>query len=148
MARLEAEAEAAETWREENLAAIDAMLALAAKQIAILEGTYVETKSLAEALKDFNAALIDAGGKPLSPTQAGLDALLPPMTELVAASTATTDEVVALRQEIVTLRRDLAEVSTAQVVPLKAIDERLRKWDLDGLPGGTDSTSETALRAA
>ena len=148
LARLEAETEAAQTWRDENLAAIDALLELAAKQIAILEGTYVETKSLAEALKDFNAALIDAGGEPLSPTQAGLDALLPPMTELVAASTATTDEVVALRQEIVTLRRDLAEVSTAQVVPLKAIDERLRKWDLDGLPGGTDSTSETALRAA
>jgi len=146
LARLEKEAAAAEAWREENLAAIDDLLELAEKQLAILNGTYEETKSLADAIKDFNAALVNAGGKPVASDQAGRDALLPPMTDLVAASTATTTEVVALRQEIVTLRRDLADVATAQVVPLKAIDERLRKWDLDGLPG--DSTTETALRAA
>jgi chromosome segregation ATPase len=149
LARLEAETEAAQTWRDENLAAIDDLLALAAKQVAILEGTYVETKSLAEALNDLNDALIGAGGEPLAPTQADLAALLPPMGDIAAATNATTTEVIALRQEIVVLRQDLAAVATAQVVPLKAIDERLRKWDLDGMPSSAEATgTETALRAA
>jgi len=149
LARLEAETEAAQTWRDENLAAIDDLLELAAKQIAILEGTYVETKSLAEAINDLNDALIDAGGEPLAPTQADLAALLPPMGDIAAAANATTTEVIALRQEIVVLRQDLASVATAQVVPLKAIDERLRKWDLDGMPSSAEATgTETALRAA
>lgn len=142
---LDDQADQAAAWRDTQLEAIDQLLAEAAKQIAILEGTWTETKSIDDALAALNEALVEAGGTPVVATQDSMDRLLPPMTELVAASTATTDEVVALRQEIVTLRRDLAEVSTAQVVPLKAIDERLRKWDLDGLP---DSTSETALRAA
>lgn len=149
LARLEAETEAAQTWRDENLAAIDDLLELAAKQVAILEGTYVETKTLAEAINDLNDALIDAGGEPLAPTQADLAALLPPMGDIAAATNATTTEVIALRQEIVVLRQDLAAVATAQVVPLKAIDERLRKWDLDGMPSSAEATgTETALRAA
>jgi len=149
LARLEAETEAAQTWRDENLAAIDDLLELAAKQVAILEGTYVETKTLAEAINDLNDALIDAGGEPLAPTQADLAALLPPMGDIAAAANATTTEVIALRQEIVVLRQDLASVATAQVVPLKAIDERLRKWDLDGMPSSAEATgTETALRAA
>jgi len=68
--------------------------------------------------------------------------------DIAAAANATTTEVIALRQEIVVLRQDLAAVATAQVVPLKAIDERLRKWDLDGMPSSADTGTETALRAA
>jgi tape measure domain-containing protein len=147
LARLDAEAEAATAWRDANLASIDALLAEATKQIAILEGTYIETKTIAAALAELNAALIDAGGEPLQPVQAGLADMLPPLEDIALAESATTNEVIILRQEIVTLRKDLAAVNTSQVVALKSIDERLRKWDMDGLPDST-SSSDTALRAA
>lgn len=52
-----------------------------------------------------------------------------------------------LREEIITLREDLAAANTAQVIPIKDIATRLQKWDLDGFPGST-SADGTALRVA
>ena len=52
----------------------------------------------------------------------------------------------ALRDEIAGLRADLAAIGTAQVTPLKSIDERLRKFDNDGMPPSRDG--EVLLRAA
>ena len=52
----------------------------------------------------------------------------------------------ALRDEIAGLRADLAAIGTAQVTPLKSIDERLRKFDNDGMPPSRDG--EVMLRAA
>jgi hypothetical protein len=143
--RLLAEEEAAKTWRDESMLALDQLLEDAAKQIAILEGTYQETKSLAEAFKEFNDALLDAGIIPISGPE-NMEFLLPPMNDIAAATAATQAELIQLKQEIITLRKDAAASSTTQVVSLKSIDERLRKWDLDGLPDST--AGETALRAA
>lgn len=52
----------------------------------------------------------------------------------------------AMRDEIAGLRADLAAIGTAQVTPLKSIDERLRKFDNDGMPPSRDG--EVLLRAA
>lgn len=144
--RLLAEEEAAKAWRDESLLALDELLDRAEKQLAILDGTYVEAKNLAEAFKEFNDAVIDAGGEPID-APANFEFLLPPMNDIAASTAATQAELVALKQEIITLRKDAAASSTSQVISLKAIDERLRKWDLDGLPDST-SSSDTALRAA
>jgi len=144
--RLLAEEEAAKAWRDESLLALDELLDRAEKQLAILDGTYVETKNLAEAFKEFNDAVIDVGGEPID-APANFEFLLPPMNDIAASTAATQAELVALKQEIITLRKDAAASSTSQVISLKAIDERLRKWDLDGLPDST-SSSDTALRAA
>lgn len=144
--RLLAEEEAAKAWRDESLLVLDELLDRAEKQLAILDGTYVETKNLAEAFKEFNDAVIDVGGEPID-APANFEFLLPPMNDIAASTAATQAELVALKQEIITLRKDAAASSTSQVISLKAIDERLRKWDLDGLPDST-SSSDTALRAA
>ena len=51
-----------------------------------------------------------------------------------------------LRAEIIELRNTIASVGTAQITPLKSIDDRLRKFDTDGLPPGRDDV--VLLRAA
>ncbi len=63
--------------------------------------------------------------------------------ETAAAQTA---EIKGLREELALLRKDMAVTATAQVAPLKSLDDRTRKWDLDGLPPGRDDI--TVLRAA
>jgi hypothetical protein len=55
-------------------------------------------------------------------------------------------ELKALREEIAVMRKDMAAIGTAQVVPLKAVEDRLRTWDADGLPPGRDDV--TLLQAA
>jgi hypothetical protein len=57
-----------------------------------------------------------------------------------------TAEIKGLREELAMLRKDMAAAQTAQVAPLKSLDDRTRKWDLDGLPPGRDDV--TVLRAA
>lgn len=59
-----------------------------------------------------------------------------------------TQEIVALRQEIAMLHKDIVILSAAQASPLRAMDDRLKKWDLDGLPSGRDDVDVTLLRAA
>ena len=50
--------------------------------------------------------------------------------------------------EIALLRRDMANLSAAQIAPLKSLDDRVKKWDLDGLPGERDAAEMSYLRAA
>lgn len=54
----------------------------------------------------------------------------------------------ALLAEIALLRRDMATLSAAQIQPLKSLDDRVKKWDLDGLPSERDAGDVALLRAA
>jgi len=47
------------------------------------------------------------------------------------------------------VRADLAAVNTAGVTALKSVDNRLQRWDLDGLPAGADAGGDSyVLRVA
>jgi hypothetical protein len=114
-AAVDAQMQHAEAWRDEQMAALTALLASnQAGQMVNAEGQVIPW-----------------------PTQAEWQA---------EASAAQTSEIKGLREEIAMLRKDMAAAATAQVAPLKSLDDRTRKWDLDGLPAGRDDV--TVLRAA
>jgi hypothetical protein len=112
-AAIDAQMQHAEAWRDEQMAALTALLA---------------TNQAGQ--------MTDAPIIPL-PTQTAA---------LAEANAAQTSEIKGLREEIAMLRKDMAAAATAQVAPLKSLDDRTRKWDLDGLPAGRDDV--TVLRAA
>lgn len=156
LARIDQEMQALDDWRENQIATLDATLEEARKQVSIALGTWMETISVKAALDELNKLLLKQGATPvpLPPTttsppmfQSSGD-LFPPLESLSVAAQATNAETVALKAEIVALRKDLALAGTAQVSALKSVDDRLRKWDLDGLPPGRDDDGAVLVRAA
>jgi hypothetical protein len=61
------------------------------------------------------------------------------------ASTAQTAEIKSLKAELVLLRKDMAAAQTATVIPLKSLDDRTKKWDLDGLPAPRDDGTASTV---
>jgi hypothetical protein len=125
-ANLQAMREQADAWRDAQLAGMDAQLQ------AMID------------LPPEIAALITSPPVPAEPQQVILaPAIMDSYRETAQVQTA---EIKGLREELALLRKDMAAAQTATVIPLKSLDDRTRKWDLDGLPAGRDDV--TVLRAA
>jgi septal ring factor EnvC (AmiA/AmiB activator) len=118
--------EQAADWRDAQLAAMDA-------QLQAMIGLPPEI-----------AALITTPPVPAEPQQVILAPAI--MDSYRETSQEQTAEIKGLREELAMLRKDMAAAQTATVTPLKSLDDRTRKWDLDGLPAGRDDV--TVLRAA
>jgi hypothetical protein len=132
-AAVDAQMQHAEAWRDEQMAALTALLASnQAVQMVNAEGAGQMVNAEGASQR------VNAEEQVITwPTQAERQA---------EASAAQTSEIKGLREEIAMLRKDMAAAATAQVAPLKSLDDRTRKWDLDGLPAGRDDV--TVLRAA
>jgi hypothetical protein len=159
--------DAAAAWRDAELARLDKLLADAQKQMEIQQGTYVETKNLTVAIKEFNAALkaVDPKSTPivlgtlnidLNKGMTALDTRLAAQTAVLIADTAQraqqsaqqNAELLAIRTEIVALRKDMAVSSSTGLVALRSVDDRLKRWDDEGLPETRDDdTNILVLRA-
>jgi hypothetical protein len=155
MAALDAQIEAVEDWRDQELERLDAILEDAKAQLDLLMGIDNSLLSIDEAMKRFLDSLqanYDGKGRwyglmPGDDTATDFDngALLRD-SEQTAAQQQQAEETAALRAEVVLLRKDLAAIHTAQVVPLKSIDDRLKKIDLDG-PAYIRNTTATGTEA-
>jgi len=162
---LQNQLDASAAWRDQQLARLDQLLATAKQQLDQALGQDTTTLSLAEALQAFNTALaaLDQQATPLAlatlgdrlslsvaDTGASLSTeLASQATQQALATSQQREDLTALRAEIATLRADLAAIATQQLIPLKSVDDRLRRWDVEGLPGSVDSgTGVTVLRAA
>lgn len=146
-------------WRDKQISALDAMLLEAQEQVGRLEDTWQATLNIKDALDQLNKLLVEGGAKPvtapvtspapdLSGIATALQATAASSQAAAVATQTTTNETVALKAEIIALRKDLAVSGTAQVSALKSLDDRLRKWDMDGVPPGRDDDGATLVRAA
>jgi hypothetical protein len=125
-ANLAAQREQAAAWRDAQLAGMAAQL---------------------QALIDLPANLASLAAVVPEPATAPQFTLPSALVEgYRQSSEAQTAEIKGLREELAMLRKDMAATATAQVAPLKSLDDRTRKWDLDGMPAGRDDV--TVLRAA
>jgi hypothetical protein len=138
----------ADAWRADELERLDLILEDAKKAMEITLGIYEEVIAIDDALKALNKAMADylalrdlGKSQALDPNLG--DAANDPMGSASVAQQAGFDD---LRAEIIELRNVIATVGTAQITPLKSIDDRLRKFDTDGLPPGRDDV--VLLRAA
>jgi hypothetical protein len=131
----------ADTWRNDELERLDKILEDAKKAMEITLGIYEEVMTIDDALKALNQTMVDY----LTRRDAH-PALAPTNDPMGAAPLAQQSDLAGLRAEIVELRNVVASVGTAQITPLKSIDDRLRKFDTDGLPPGRDDV--VLLRAA
>jgi hypothetical protein len=65
----------------------------------------------------------------------------------VAFTTATTEQteaLAAIKEELALLRKDMAVIGNAQLVPVQSIESTLTRWNLDGLPATSgDESGET-----
>ena len=142
LSAFDAQLQQAAQWRDDELAELRNLSFLTAEQ----------RKALDDLLKSLMPAP-DHGAHGWDPNQQVLK--IYPAASAVGISAISAkpmpqrhlEEMQALREEIITLREDMAASSTAQVIPIKDIATRLQKWDLDGLPEST-SADGTALRVA
>ena len=134
---------------------MDAILADAKERLEIALGTYQTLISIDEALRQLAASIAAYQAPPPDESPAsgeyrGWDpeqqVYRDPVTSQDAISVTRETSLDDLRAEIVELRTVIASVGTAQITPLKSIDDRLRKFDTDGLPPGRDDV--VLLRAA
>ena len=158
LAAIERQIESAGVWRDDQLNRINALLENAKAQLDAALGNEQATLSLADAIRLFNDSL-----KELNPesTPIALEALGASMQSSVAELSATISqtlsaqsnqqaaEIASLRAEITALRADNVAISTQQTAPMKSIDDRLRRWEIDGLPASSEIQPDiTVLRAA
>jgi hypothetical protein len=143
---LDAAAAATQAWRDAELARLDGVLESAKAQLDALMGIDTTLLSVEDALQQFLTAVsgeLSGQSQPPEPP--------PVLFQQLEAQQEQTDQTIALREELVLLRKDLAAIHTAQVIPLKALEDRLRKWDLDGTPpvrdDGTTPQQVVVLRA-
>lgn len=161
LAAIQRQIDAAGVWRDTQLTKLDEMVAAAKKQLDAALGTQEATLSLTEAVKQFNDAIkaIDPQATPLAlatvsttvqAASASLTTTLSSQTvQQTAAAAQSNAQLAALRAEIASLRADLAASNTASVAALKSVDNRLQRWDLDGLPAGADAGGDSyVLRVA
>lgn len=142
MEQYDAQAEAASEWRDAEMARLDLILEDAKAQLDVLMGIDTTLLSVEDALAQFLAAVAQ------TPPPAPPPGIETTQAASVEQATEQTAEIVALRNEVVLLRQDLAAIATAQVVPLKSLDDRLTKWDLDGIPptrGDADTDTEQTV---
>ena len=133
----------ADEWRAAELKRLDDLLEDAREKMEIALGTYAAVLSIDEALKVLNQTMVDylsLRDQDQAPTLGGA------AQDPLPATTPQAAGFDSLRAEIIELRSVIATVGTAQITPLKSIDDRLRKFDTDGLPPGRDDV--VLLRAA
>ena len=136
----DAQLQAVQDWRDTELAA-----AQARHEEAMAQAESWRTEQL-ELLRQLvlggldldNNGEVDDNGSAQAQSEAMALAFQPAMD----LQTGKLDEQLAvmrsLRDELAALRADQAAANTALVIPLKSMDDRLRKWDGDGLPSGRD----------
>ncbi len=142
-AALDDQLKQADEWRAAELTLLDDLLEDAREKMEIALGTHAAVVSIDAALKVLNKAMVDylsLRSQRQAPTLGGAAQDPLPATNPQAAGFDS------LRAEIIELRTVIATVGTAQITPLKSIDDRLRKFDTDGLPPGRDDV--VLLRAA
>jgi hypothetical protein len=140
MKRLDEAAEAAADWRDAEMERLDDILEDAKLQLDALMGIDTTLLSVEEALNRFLGTLPtylvprgrEYGEMPGDPGP-GVDG----GSLLNTASTQSseqTDELRLLREEVAAMRKDMAAIGTAQLTPMQSLDDRTRKWDLQGTP--------------
>ena len=149
-------------WRDAELERLDQLLEDARTSVEIATGTYEATLSLEEAIAAFNTAIAlidpDAPTLTLDGLSETLGTAVVALDDRVATTGAAleagmiqqTSELSAIRGEIVALRRDMAIGAGSSLTALKSVDDRLKRWDDDGLPveRDADTTTTYVLRAA
>jgi hypothetical protein len=141
-ANLQAQREQAEAWRDEQMDGINAIL-----------------QALLQPDQGYDTGIVlsseppqyDTGNNSSSAPPHAEPLLLPISNPYFAAAADQTNEIKALKAELILLRKDMAAAQTATVAPLKSLDDRTKKWDLDGLPAPRDdgtSTTMVLMRAA
>jgi hypothetical protein len=141
-ANLQAQREQAEAWRDEQMDGINAIL----QALLQSEQGYDTGIGLSSAPPQY-----DTGNNSSSAPPHAEPLLLPISNPYFAAAADQTNEIKALKAELILLRKDMAAAQTATVAPLKSLDDRTKKWDLDGLPAPRDdgtSTTMVLMRAA
>ncbi len=147
---LQDQLDAANAWRDSEMERLDQILDQAKQQLDIALGEEEINLSLQDAIVAFNNALLALDPErqtiAVEPITMAMDASALKMESAInqqsvqqlSIAAAAQNESVALRTEIALLRADLAAGQTAQFASLKSLDDRLRKWDGDGLPPGRD----------
>jgi hypothetical protein len=127
----QAQRDQANAWRDAQLAAMEAQLKAMAALASVLGGARPGPIPGTPPIP--GAPPIP--GTPIPPPTP----LPPPADNYQKLNEAQIAEIKALREEMGLLRKDMAAIGTAQVVPLSSMDERMRKWDSDGLPPGREN---------
>jgi hypothetical protein len=131
MEGFQAQRDQANAWRDAQLAAMEAQLKAMAALASVLGGARPGPIPGTPPIP--GAPPIP--GTPIPPPTP----LPPPADNYQKLNEAQIAEIKALREEMGLLRKDMAAIGTAQVVPLSSMDERMRKWDSDGLPPGREN---------
>lgn len=153
LAAIEEQMAAAEQWRASELERLDALLEIAKQELDAALGKEEVNLSLPDAIKAFNDAILAIDPERTPIALATIDTTLQDTSTKIEAaitqqSVQNSNNILLLRTEIVALRNDLAASGTAQVSALKSLDDRLKKWDLDGVPPGRDAVDVILTRAA
>jgi hypothetical protein len=123
MAAYEQAREQAATWRDDQLAAMASQL---------------------RALTELPAAMGDVIAASPVPTVTINEDGLVQFTAPSAANTEQTEALQAIKEELALLRKDMAVIGNAQLVPVQSIESTLTRWNLDGLPATSgDESGET-----
>lgn len=139
------------SWSEAELAKIDTMIATLSEGVTAQIGTYAEAQAFNAKLSAINSVLemsnpadtntwLSTISTDIKNGSAQIDThVVAQMQAQQAENQKQTEELRALKAELAAMRKDMAAIGTATVTPLKAVEERLRYWEMEGLPASRDS---------
>jgi hypothetical protein len=141
----------ANDWRDAELKRLDDILADAKQRLEIALGTYQETISIKDALHLLNENLFGYSriGAPPDEVIRGWDPVRDQLITANATQSAQasnqTAAVQSLDANLAQLRQEMATIGMTQANLLKALDDRLMRWDLDGSPPWRDDGTGQAI---
>ena len=156
---LENKAEKEVNWAERQVQAIESQIEAMNGFNERTQANFAAQREQAAAWRDAQLAGMDAQLQALIGLPSKLGDLIKPLPVSVdlpqnvirETSQAQTTEIKSLKEELVLLRKDMAAAQTATVIPLKSLDDRTKKWDLDGMPAPRDDgdgSTVVIMRAA
>ena len=138
MAAIDAQSAAASSWHDAEMAAY----AQAREQAAAWRDDQLAgMASQLQALTELPAALAAVIAASPAPTVTLNEEGLVVLTTNTAATTEQTEALQAIKEELALLRKDMAVIGNAQLVPVQSIESTLTRWNLDGLPATSGEES-------
>jgi hypothetical protein len=144
------------SWAEQQVAAIDAQSAAASSWHDAEMAAYAQAREQAAAWRDDQLAGMASQLQALTELPPALAAViaaspvptvtlneegLVAFTTNTAATTEQTEALQAIKEELALLRKDMAVIGNAQLVPVQSIESTLTRWNLDGLPATSGEES-------
>jgi hypothetical protein len=144
------------SWAEQQVAAIDAQSAAASSWHDAEMAAYAQAREQAAAWRDDQLAGMASQLQALTELPPALAAViaaspvptvtlneegLVAFTTNTAATTEQTEALQAIKEELALLRKDMAVIGNAQLVPVQSIESTLTRWNLDGLPATSEDES-------